>query len=587
MSDYQVQAIRSNPNVHVIEGDEIGAFDDQGVTTKNGTKLPGVKAIGIFAGGGPDTSWLPPEIQRSGSAVQVDDNLQTTMPGVFAVGDIRAGGGQRVLAAAADGQVAEHHAFDYVPQVGSSVVASAEDGERGKYDKILQRLLDVDLENPYFSSLDLEPDVKASERLERAMRQVGVAMGLSEEDTAARLLPFAERGDASGLARAVRKLRLADWDPLKHPRGGHGEFGVGISSLLTSAPGARLSRAAGTGLQHGVINPWKKPLGNATLEAQRDAWNDMLRDLNQNGWREKRERFPAAAPAMPPPTSWLVGEDRERSQPVAGPTHDITGAADVSGQLAKAAKEHVSYDLAKRSGLSPEETSHWLHAWSISSSDHESEPLALQKAMSDKFGVPLPDFLEKAIGEQGHQPGVGADPVDDAMVAKARKVVDAMYEATQEELKAKGVTHVTVYRGVGFNNPPKPSDSPSAPHNPDSSNRPPGWDFLTERGYHSGTPQTLTADTNPMSSWSLDPQVADRFAIQHDGGGGAGVMTTTVPAERVLATPFTGVGSLAEREFTLVGGPVEATVQEPGPNLDGMVSVGKDSAEMDYEGSLR
>src|SRR5947207_8477564 len=48
--------------------------------------------LGVFIGGGPNLSWLPKHIERHpGGKLKVDHDLQTTMPGVFAVGDVRHG----------------------------------------------------------------------------------------------------------------------------------------------------------------------------------------------------------------------------------------------------------------------------------------------------------------------------------------------------------------------------------------------------------------------------------------------------------------------------------------------------------------
>lgn len=119
MSDYQVQALTNHPKINVIEGDEIAglATDAQGnatvMTTKNGKRID-AHILGMFVGGGPNTKWLPSDIKLSKDGkVAVDGNLETSMPGVYAIGDMRQGSIGRIGTAAADGQMAEHNLFEY------------------------------------------------------------------------------------------------------------------------------------------------------------------------------------------------------------------------------------------------------------------------------------------------------------------------------------------------------------------------------------------------------------------------------------------------------------------------------------------
>jgi thioredoxin reductase (NADPH) len=78
-----------------------------------------IRHLFLFIGAEPHTSWL------SGSGVTLDDNgfvrtganvhkpLETTLPGVFAIGDVRSGSVKRVAAAVGEGAqvVAALHAF--------------------------------------------------------------------------------------------------------------------------------------------------------------------------------------------------------------------------------------------------------------------------------------------------------------------------------------------------------------------------------------------------------------------------------------------------------------------------------------------
>ena len=61
----------------------------------------------IFAGLNPNTDWLPPEIERDRFGfILTDAKLETSMPGVFASGDVRAGSTKQAAAAAGEGATA-------------------------------------------------------------------------------------------------------------------------------------------------------------------------------------------------------------------------------------------------------------------------------------------------------------------------------------------------------------------------------------------------------------------------------------------------------------------------------------------------
>lgn len=123
MSDYQVQALRNHPKITVIEGDEIVKLEKDhagnatSLTTKHGQKIPS-QMVGVFVGGGPDTKWLPPNLSVKNGKIAVDGSLETNIPGVFAVGDIRQGSIGRIGTAVGDGQVAERNVFEYFRRVG-------------------------------------------------------------------------------------------------------------------------------------------------------------------------------------------------------------------------------------------------------------------------------------------------------------------------------------------------------------------------------------------------------------------------------------------------------------------------------------
>src|SRR5207342_578956 len=84
-------------------------------------------AVFLLIGAEPRTDWLPAEIERDergyvvtghGSELRLDGrralDFETSMPGVFAAGDVRLGGMKRVAAAVGDGSSAVRSVHEYL-----------------------------------------------------------------------------------------------------------------------------------------------------------------------------------------------------------------------------------------------------------------------------------------------------------------------------------------------------------------------------------------------------------------------------------------------------------------------------------------
>jgi thioredoxin reductase (NADPH) len=116
MSHYLVERITARPNVEVLTETTVTALEGQdGVleaircrSRRSGEEIRrAIRHLFLFIGADPNTTWL------SGSGVRLDDKgfvrtgaailrpLETSLPGVFAIGDVRAGSVKRVAAAAA------------------------------------------------------------------------------------------------------------------------------------------------------------------------------------------------------------------------------------------------------------------------------------------------------------------------------------------------------------------------------------------------------------------------------------------------------------------------------------------------------
>lgn len=184
--------------------------------------------------------------------------------------------------------------------------------------------------------------------------------------------------------------------------------------------------------------------------------------------------------------------------------------------------------------------------WANTSNDSSAESLAIQEIAAEHFGVT--DGAEWDMEAASMRTGSDAlrSEIDrikanrgDAMTA----FVQAQYDATQRRYAAAGITKVDLYRGMGW--------AGSGPE------QVPDW-------------AKVDGDANialrPLSSWTLDRDTADQFGRNTGQGGiysrAANVIIgATVPVERILATPRTGVGSLSDWEVVVLGGKTDVAVR--------------------------
>jgi thioredoxin reductase (NADPH) len=116
MSDYLIREL-DRYGVAVRDGSEIAALhgDDgrlESVTLKNGGRLP-LTFLFFFLGALPCTEWLDGAVARdengfvlTGAAAGADHLLETSLPGVFAAGDVRSGSTKRCATAVGEGAMA-------------------------------------------------------------------------------------------------------------------------------------------------------------------------------------------------------------------------------------------------------------------------------------------------------------------------------------------------------------------------------------------------------------------------------------------------------------------------------------------------
>jgi thioredoxin reductase (NADPH) len=124
MSSYLIDEIRA-AGVEVLQSTQIvdAEGDDrlERVTLKRASgATETVEANAVFAliGAEPGVDWLPPEVARDGRGFVLtgggEHMFETSLPGVFAIGDVRSGSVKRVASAVGEGSVVIHQVHRYL-----------------------------------------------------------------------------------------------------------------------------------------------------------------------------------------------------------------------------------------------------------------------------------------------------------------------------------------------------------------------------------------------------------------------------------------------------------------------------------------
>lgn len=144
MSDYLIREIASAPNIAVRYGVEVIGGGGEGrmerLELRDGVsgEVESVPAAGLFVliGAEPFTEWLPEAVGRDrwgfiltgraigerGTSERAPFFLETSMPGVFAVGDVRHGSVKRVASAVGEGSIAIRLVHEYMALSSSGEV---------------------------------------------------------------------------------------------------------------------------------------------------------------------------------------------------------------------------------------------------------------------------------------------------------------------------------------------------------------------------------------------------------------------------------------------------------------------------------
>jgi thioredoxin reductase (NADPH) len=135
MSSYLIREIEHAPNICVRYGSEVtggggdGHLEHLALTDRQSGKTDSLPAAGLFIliGAQPFTGWLPETVERdhwdfiltgpdtsNWPLARAPFLLETTLPGVFAAGDVRHGSMKRVASAVGEGSIAIRLVHDYL-----------------------------------------------------------------------------------------------------------------------------------------------------------------------------------------------------------------------------------------------------------------------------------------------------------------------------------------------------------------------------------------------------------------------------------------------------------------------------------------
>jgi thioredoxin reductase (NADPH) len=135
MSDYLIHdlarynvAVRDRSEVAQLHGED-GQLE--AVTLTDGARVE-LRFLFLFLGASPCTEWLEDTVARdehgfvlTGAAAGADGLLETSVPGVFAAGDVRSGSVKRCATAVGEGAMVVAFVHERMAATGASAPASA------------------------------------------------------------------------------------------------------------------------------------------------------------------------------------------------------------------------------------------------------------------------------------------------------------------------------------------------------------------------------------------------------------------------------------------------------------------------------
>jgi thioredoxin reductase (NADPH) len=134
MSQYLLDEVRAKENIEILTSTQV--VDGSGGTrlerlvlrdASGSSKTVPADALFILIGAEPNTGWLPPEIERdergfvlTGAGEQM---FETSVPGVYAIGDVRSGSVKRVASAVGEGSVVIQQVHRHLAELRESLRA--------------------------------------------------------------------------------------------------------------------------------------------------------------------------------------------------------------------------------------------------------------------------------------------------------------------------------------------------------------------------------------------------------------------------------------------------------------------------------
>jgi hypothetical protein len=217
---------------------------------------------------------------------------------------------------------------------------------------------------------------------------------------------------------------------------------------------------------------------------------------------------------------------------IADPDLMKKGWSDEHAEVMRSVEQSVA-DLAARMGDDPalwdgqdprEKVHEALAQWVSTSNGNSPVALARQENAAELFGLTdvMPWTMTPELRSQ-------VDTTKATNRAFDRAFLTAQYDATQQWFAERGITEIELHRGNVF-----------------------GWE--TPAWFADGPTDGIPL--RPLSSYTADRKRADDFSIISFGETTNGAtISGTVPVERILSTPRTGLGELGEDEFVILGGP--------------------------------
>lgn len=338
-------------------------------------------------------------------------------------------------------------------------------------------------------------------------------------------------------AALTHQRELMSWDDFfdetKHPRHGKGtpEGGRFKSKSAASASDQEMLDAWIAGQEEAFELTGRTPLGGESLYT-------VVPDLTLEEHGFVMGAAPAAKEAVAMKLAEKLGSDPDFVQ-LAQDYERVTALGfDEPISSLYTREQWMAKPYAERAA------SYMVSNWALSAADDDRWALMFQQAAADEFGLQnVSGYVKQATARAGPYSGlIGREqqwPTTSDGYIGARKLVRAQYELTQDFFAENGISQVDAYRGM---------------HHP--------FGYLTPKDWPAQSGHTsITA--NPLSSYSWNYPTAANFAVgmSPDEIPNSALIGASIPVSRILATPFTGFGSLSEAELIVLGGTDPAYVE--------------------------